>query len=48
MLISIMAEMILIKQVAANWIDTGQQSPSAPMISIVNATYLTDVIIRRL
>tara|TARA_B100001059_G_scaffold220070_1_gene241725 strand:+ start:603 stop:863 length:261 start_codon:yes stop_codon:yes gene_type:complete len=36
-LISIMAEMVLIKQVAENRIDTGQLLPSAPIVTEVNA-----------
>tara|TARA_B100001093_G_scaffold204686_1_gene196785 strand:+ start:423 stop:683 length:261 start_codon:yes stop_codon:yes gene_type:complete len=36
-LINIMAEMVLIKQIAANLIDTGQLLPSAPIIGVIKA-----------
>jgi hypothetical protein len=38
MLNGIMAELVLISQVTANWIDAGQLSPYAPMIIAINTT----------
>ena len=46
MLNSIMAELVLISQVTANWIDAGQLSLYAPMIIAIDTTQLAGLILR--
>ena len=45
-LVVIMAEMVLIRRVTANYIDAGQLSRYAPMITAIKPTHLASFILR--
>ena len=45
-LVVIMAEMVLIRRVTANYIDAGQLSLYAPMLTAVKPTHLASLILR--
>ena len=45
-LVIIMAEMVLFRRMTAYYIDAGQKSPSAPIITAINATHQAGLMLR--